>query len=236
MCLLSFLLTFTITLVDSIDCDSTYNYHLQGFAIHGERIYWSFGEVLVKTNRAGDKQDVNEVSMHHGGLTYYNGDIYVAGSGAAGQNIMVYDTTDLSFVTNHAIGFSSDGINYHADTFAVVVNAFVYLYNTGFEYDTSYNVGFDCGTGIQNICNINNAWYIGTYVANYGLVELDEKFFKKQRHPQSGAHGIGLWNTDTLALGQSTGSENNWGGRIYLYIIDRSPIRLHGAILRGILQ
>ncbi|MEO6807662.1 MAG: hypothetical protein ABI353_00925, partial [Isosphaeraceae bacterium] len=65
--------------VHVIQCEGVYPQHLQGVCIDEKgSIYWSFTDVLVKTDLVGKRIAKAPVASHHGDLCYLDGRLYVA--------------------------------------------------------------------------------------------------------------------------------------------------------------
>jgi len=96
----------------SVTCDGQYGGHLQGIATDGySAIFWSFTVALVKTNMNGGIYRQVDVPTHHGDLVYRDGAVYVAvnlglfnqEAGKADSWVYVYDASDLTLITRHAV-------------------------------------------------------------------------------------------------------------------------------------
>jgi hypothetical protein len=65
--------------VHAVQCDGTYPHHLQGICTNErDAIYWSFTDILVKTDQQGRVSKKIPVANHHGDLCFHDGKIYVA--------------------------------------------------------------------------------------------------------------------------------------------------------------
>ena len=85
-------------------CEGAYTDHLQGICTNdGDAIYWSFTDVLVKTDLDGKIVARKDVASHHGDLCFHDGRVYVAvnlgkfnqPAGQADSWIYVYDAETL---------------------------------------------------------------------------------------------------------------------------------------------
>ena len=100
-----------------IRCEGDYQYHLQGFASDGQSIFWTFTNVLVKTDMNGKKLQEVPVPSHHGDCCVVDGKVYVGthlGWPSKGRTswIYVYNCSDLSFVEKFNIPeYDYDGVD-----------------------------------------------------------------------------------------------------------------------------
>jgi hypothetical protein len=66
-------------LAETIQCEGTYPMHLQGISTDKKNnVYWSYTNVMVRTDLKGKVLNRVEVLNHHGDLCYADGKIYVA--------------------------------------------------------------------------------------------------------------------------------------------------------------
>jgi hypothetical protein len=61
-----------------IRCDGEYTKHLQGVATDGESLYWSFTDIIVRTDRGGKILATQRAPSHQGDLCFKGGVVYVA--------------------------------------------------------------------------------------------------------------------------------------------------------------
>ena len=95
-----------------VTSEGTYRRHLQGFCTDQRAsIYWSWTDVLVKTDAQGKVQAKREVANHHGDLCYADGKIYVAVNlgkfnqppGKEDSWVYVYDAKNLEERARHRV-------------------------------------------------------------------------------------------------------------------------------------
>ena len=63
---------------EKICCDGEYQRHLQGVATDGESLYWSFTDVILRTDRTGKILASQRAPSHQGDLCFKDGVVYVA--------------------------------------------------------------------------------------------------------------------------------------------------------------
>ena len=61
-----------------VTCEGTYPRHLQGVAIDGRAIYWSWTDALVKTDMQGRLMKRAKAASHHGDLCVVKDKVFVA--------------------------------------------------------------------------------------------------------------------------------------------------------------
>lgn len=193
----------------TISCEGTYPQHLQGVAVGGESIYWSFTTRLVKTNQLGAIEHEIDVANHHGDLCFHNGQIYVAVNlgkfndpkGNADSWVYVYNATTLDEVARHEcqqVFHGAGGIGVNADHFFVVgglpdgvpVN-YVYEYDAEFQFIKKHIL--DSGhtlMGIQTATFANDRWWFGCYGKPANLLVADSQFQLLGRYEYNCALGI----------------------------------------------
>lgn len=95
-----------------VTCEGTYKQHLQGVCTNvRDAIYWSWTDVLVKTDAKGHVLQKVQVASHHGDLCYHEGRVYVAvnlgkfneAPGKADSWVYVYDAETLAEVARHPV-------------------------------------------------------------------------------------------------------------------------------------
>ena len=114
-----------------VQCEGTYQHHLQGVATDRQSIFWSFTTTLVKTDQKGKLIKKKSVANHHGDLCFQNGKIYVAVNlgkfndpkGNADSWVYVYHAETLQLLVRHAVPeafHGAGGIGYRDQMFFVV--------------------------------------------------------------------------------------------------------------------
>lgn len=178
-----------------IICEGQYKLHLQGVAGNGvDRIYWSFTDVLVKTDAAGTVLAKVDVPRHHGDLCLAGDKLYVAWSNkfnspGADSKIYVYNAEDLSLleiVPVKEVIFGAGGVE-HLDGHFYVIGGLppgyeentVYEYDSEWKYVTSHTLpsGYT-NLGIQTVCFHDGFFWFGCYTVakKKGLIRTDRDF------------------------------------------------------------
>jgi hypothetical protein len=112
-----------------VTCEGTYARHVQGICTNErDAIYWSWTDVLVKTDADGHVLKKVDVASHHGDLCYHDGRVYVAvnlgkfnePAGKADSWVYVYDGDTLAELSRHAVPENADSwvYVYDGDTLA----------------------------------------------------------------------------------------------------------------------
>lgn len=183
-------------LFHNVDCEGAYAGHLQGICTdNAEFIFWSFTDVLVKTDRDGKVVAKAPVANHHGDLCYRDGNIYVAvnlGSfndprGLADSWVYVYRAADLSETARHKVPeavYGAGGIAYGDGCFLVVgglppnatVN-YAYQYDDAFRFVKRHAIASGyTRKGIQTAAHSKGFWWFGCYGTPCVLLKTDESF------------------------------------------------------------
>ena len=130
---LTFLLLFVLlgtAFAEEIRRPEEYRYHLQGTASDGNSIFWTFTDVLVKTDMQGNLVKEIQVPSHHGDCCVEGGKLYVSTHmnwprKDATSWIYVYDCADLAFVTKYPLAEYDqrgvDGITFHDGHFYICI-------------------------------------------------------------------------------------------------------------------
>ncbi len=189
---------------DTVRCEEIYvgsknlNRHKQGMASdYKQFLYWSHNEKLVKSDFSGKILKMVDVPNHHGDLTWYMGNIYVAVNhgefstviGLADNWIYVYDGENLNFIRKMPVpelAYGAGGIGCHHGRLMVVGGvADLCTENYVFEYDLQGNfikrhtiASGATHLGIQTINYWGGKWYLGCYGPpnNVGLIVTDYEF------------------------------------------------------------
>lgn len=195
----------------NLNCEGTYRGHLQGICTDDkESVFWSFTDVLVKTDREGKIVKKVSVASHHGDLCYHDGKVYVAvnlrkfnnAEGHAGSWVYVYDPADLRELTRHKAAeviYGAGGIGYHDGRFFVVgglpedVNEnYIYEYDKDFKFVKRHVL--ESGhtfLGIQTATHTGGYWWFGCYgKPARELLKADESFHMVGKYVFNCALGI----------------------------------------------
>ena len=177
----------------AVDCEGTYPKHLQGICTNDcDSIYWSFTDVLVKTDVLGRVQRKIAVDDHHGDLCFHNGRVYVAvnlgefnqPAGKADSWVYVYDGETLRELARHetpevvhgAGGVASDG-----EKFLVVGGLpegigenYLYEYDRDLRFVRRHVLESDyTRLGIQTAAFAHGQWWFGCYGSPQVLLKAD---------------------------------------------------------------
>jgi glycerophosphoryl diester phosphodiesterase len=191
-------------------CEGAYPRHLQGICIDGQgAIYWSFTDVLLKSDVTGKVIKQRPVANHHGDLCYQDGKLYVAVNlgkfnelpGKADSWVYVYDADSLAEAARHKVPeavHGAGGIGWHNGHFMVVgglppgVNEnYVYEYDEAFRFIRKHIIqsGYTL-MGIQTAEFINGCWWFGCYGNPRVLLKTDETFHLVGRYEFDCALGL----------------------------------------------
>lgn len=167
----------------AVRCDGFYPKHLQGVAADGQgALFWSFTDILVKTDEAGEVLEKLDVADHHGDLCYHDGRVWVAvnlasfnrPAGQADSWIYVYDAGSLEEVARHPtpeVVHGAGGMGWNAGQFVVVgglpegtpVN-YLYLYDENLRFQRRIEIpGGTTRLGIQTAAFAGGRWWFGCY-------------------------------------------------------------------------
>ncbi|OGV63038.1 MAG: hypothetical protein A2283_14795 [Lentisphaerae bacterium RIFOXYA12_FULL_48_11] len=181
----------------TVICEGSYAKHLQGICIDGKgSIFWSFTDVLVKTDADGRVLKQIPVASHHGDLCYRDGKLYVAvnlgkfndpGGTAADSWVYVYNADDLSEISRNKLPeviYGAGGMAYRDRNFIIVGGLpdgveenHVYEYDPDFRFVKRHviNSGYT-SRGIQTATFSCGRWWFGCYGKPQVLLKTDENF------------------------------------------------------------
>ena len=170
-------------MIDTIRCDGDYRYHLQGVACDGKSLYWSFTDVLVKTDLSGRLVKSVPVAFHSGDLCEKDGVLYVATNlgefnteDRAKSFVYAYRADDLSKCGEWAVPelvHGAGGITCANGRFYVIgglprnhVKNYVYEYAPDFKFVKRHDLesGYT-ELGIQTVHHSGGKFYCGCYGA-----------------------------------------------------------------------
>ncbi len=181
---------------DSIECEGTYSKHLQGIAVQGdEYIFWSFTDILLKTDLQGKILVKVRVDSHSGDLCVLGEKIYVAVNlgefnqepGKADSWIYVYDSGNLELLSRHPIPqvvHGAGGLDCQEGSFYVVGGLpegyrenYVYQYDPEFNFIKRHVIesGYTL-KGIQTACFSRGYWWFGCYGDPRETIQADPDF------------------------------------------------------------
>lgn len=178
-----------------VQCEGSYQHHLQGICVDDDAIYWSFTTTLVKTDLAGKLIKQIPVVNHHGDLCYHGGRLYVAVNlgkfndprGNADSWIYVYDAGSLNELARHEVQqvfYGAGGIGYRDGRFFVVGGLpgdieenYVYEYDREFKFIGKHAINSgQTRLGIQTAAFAHDRWWFGCYGTPKILLVTDAEF------------------------------------------------------------
>ncbi len=177
----------------AVRCEGSYQGHLQGVCTNQrDAIYWSFTDVLVKTDPHGKIIHRQDVANHHGDLCFHGGRVYVAvnlgkfnqPAGAADSWIYVYDADTLDELQRKAVPelvHGAGGIAFGDGRFIVVGGLpgeidenYLYEYDETLTFRRRHVLasGYTL-MGIQTAAFFDGHWWFGCYGAPRKLLKAD---------------------------------------------------------------
>ncbi len=190
-------------------CEGTYPHHLQGIAVDGEAIYWSFTTTLVKTDLDGKLLKKVPVANHHGDLCFDDGKLFVAvnlgkfndPNGNADSWVYVYDSDALNEIARHEVQevfHGAGGIGIRDGRFFVVGGLpadveenYVYEYDGEFGFVKKHVIeSGQTHLGIQTATFAHDRWWFGCYGDPKILLVTDSDFQMKGRYEFDCSLGI----------------------------------------------
>ncbi|MEZ6091452.1 MAG: hypothetical protein R3C05_26235 [Pirellulaceae bacterium] len=193
----------------NIDCEGTYQHHLQGICADTEAIYWSFTTTLVKTDLDGKLLKKVPVANHHGDLCFHDGKLYIAVNlgkfndpkGNADSWVYVYDADTLKELSRHEVRqvfHGAGGIGFRDDHFFVVGGLpdgveenYVYEYDGEFRLVKKHVImSGHTHLGIQTATFAHDRWWFGCYGDPKILLVTDADFQMKGRYEFDCSLGI----------------------------------------------
>ena len=172
----------------------SYPRHLQGVCTNErDSVYWSFTDVLVKTDAQGKLVKQTPGPNHLGDICYDGGKIYVAvnlglfndAEKRADSWVYVYDANDLTLLSKHKTPeavYGAGGIAVHGGRFLVVGGLpkgfeenYVFEYDRGFRFVRRHVLrsGYTL-LGIQTAAFSDGQWWFGCYGKPAILLTADE--------------------------------------------------------------
>lgn len=170
-----------LPLLADVECEGDYDGHLQGVASDGANLFWSFTDVLVKTDRSGHVVRKADVPRHSGDLCVRDSIIYVATNlgrfnteNEAKSSVCAYRMEDLSKVGEWPLPeliHGAGGMTFANGRFYVVgglpkshMKNYVYEYTEDFVFVRRHEL--DSGPtllGIQTAHFSGGRFYFGCY-------------------------------------------------------------------------
>lgn len=221
----------------STTCEGAYPRHLQGICTDDrDAIYWSWTDVLVKTDSRGHVLKQVKVANHHGDLCFHDGKVFVAvnlgefnrPAGRADSWVFVYDGKTLAELARHHVPelvHGAGGIGYHNGGFIVVGGLpegvkenYVYEYDADFVFQKRHVLasGYTL-MGIQTAAFAHGAWYFGCYGNPKVLLRADPRFQLTGRWEFDAALGIVGLADGRFLIGQNSNIRGKgYEGRVAL--------------------
>lgn len=210
--------------VSEVICDGVYERHLQGVCTDGrEAIFWSWGNVLVKTDLQGRVLRQAPAAWHHGDLCFHAGKVFVAvnlgkfnqPAGHADSWVYVYDADNLVELARHPVPevvHGAGGIAHGEGRFAVVgglppgVNEnYVYEYGEKFAFRKRHVLASGyTAMGIQTAEWANGSWWFGCYGDPGVLLRADAAFRLTGKWESEAALGIAGLPDGSLWIARNT--------------------------------
>ncbi len=224
----------------AVQCEGAYPGHLQGVCTNErDAIYWSFTDVLLKTDRDGNIVQRKNVASHHGDLCYRDGRVYVAVNLGkfnlpAGQEdswVYVYDADTLEELQRkpapelvHGAGGMAFG-----DGRFIVVGGLPSGIDENYLYEYDENLKFrrrhvlDSGhtlLGIQTAANIDGAWWFGCYGSPRKLLKADRSFGMAGKWNFDASLGIVGLADGRILVARGTRDQDGHRGELKLAVPD----------------
>ena len=225
----------------NVQCEGSYQHHLQGICADNEAIYWCFTTTLVKTNLDGKLLKKIPVANHHGDLCIHDGKLYVAVNlgkfndpeGNANSWVYVYDAADLSFVGKHEtpeVFFGAGGISVKDDHFFVVGGLpdgveenYVYEYDGEYAFvKKSVIKSGHTFLGIQTATFANDRWWFGCYGTPKILLVTDADFTFIGRYEYDCSLGIAGISDGQFLSANGRSEKQNCTGSVRLAVADET--------------
>lgn len=205
-------------------CDGAYPRHLQGICTNErDALYWSWTDVLLKTDLNGRALQRVPVANHHGDLCFHEDQVYVAVNlgkfnqppGQADSWIFVYDAGTLAEHARHPVPelvHGAGGVAYREGKFFVVgglpadaTENYVYEYDRQFQFQKRHTLasGYTL-MGIQTVAFANGSWWFGCYGNPRVVLRADPGFQLTGRWDFDASLGIIGLPDGRLLIGQNT--------------------------------
>ena len=207
----------------TIVSEGVYPGHLQGICVDDDAIYWSWTDVLVKTDMTGKVIRKLEVPSHHGDLCYHDGKIYVAVNlgkfnqpeGQADSWVYVYDAATLEELDRHPVQelvHGAGGMAFQEGRFIIVGGLppgtdenYLYEYTPDFTFvrrhvlESGYTL-----MGIQTIAFDKGNWWFGCYGKPTVLLQADGDFQMVSKREFDASLGIVGLSDGRILIGTNT--------------------------------
>ncbi len=204
-----------VSFPETITCEGKYPNHLQGICTNGKDvIYWSFTDMLVKTDFKGNTIKQIAVDNHHGDLCFANGRIFVAVNlnefnnpeGHADSWVYEYDSETLSELKRYQLPeviYGAGAIACDGTRFIVAGGLpegrsenYLYEYDMQFAYKRTHVLPGYTLMGIQTIAYETDRWWFGCYGNPPRMLTTDDNFRRIGQREFDCALGITKLSSD----------------------------------------
>jgi hypothetical protein len=207
-----------------VTCEGTYTRHVQGVCTNErDAIYWSWTDVLVKTDADGHVLKQVKVASHHGDLCFHDGRVYVAvnlgkfnePAGKADSWVYVYDGDTLAELARHPVPevvHGAGGMAFHDGKFIVIGGLppdvdenYLYEYDLDFKFQRRHVLASGHTLmGIQTVAVSGDSWWFGCYGKPKVLLRADAAFKFTGKWEFDGSYGIVPLGDGKFLVGQNT--------------------------------
>ncbi len=213
-----------------IICEGRYPNHLQGITGNGvDTLFWSFTDVLVKTDLAGKVLVRVGVPYHHGDLCLAGDKLLVAWSNkfnapGADSRVYIYDAADLTLeriVPVPEATFGAGGMDAKDGHYFIIGGLpegyeenYVHEYDDGFRHLRTHVLkSGHTHLGIQTACFHDAHWWFGCYTieGRKGLLKTDAALNLLGIYDVSPAIGLVGWGAGRFWMAQHFGDQ--WQAR-----------------------
>ncbi len=213
-----FIFTFLVSIYSAfgadwkkVECIGTYSHHLQGIAIGGEKIYWSYTTKILRTDSNGTIEKITDAPSHQGDCCFNDGKLYVATNlgkfntkTKAKNFVYIYDA-DLKFeraVPIEGLEGGLGGMEFHDGHFYMVggvdkseTHFKICKYTPDFKLVKTYLVPVgESELGVQTICRAYGKFWLGCYIKKGApkkrLWVMDDDFNIIEKLPTDASFGI----------------------------------------------
>jgi len=212
----------SLQIPDKIVCQGEYKGHLQGVCTDKKgNLFWSFTDVIVKTDLSGEIISRIELPSHQGDMTWHEGKVYVAVNhgkfneepGQADSWIYILSDKDLKLLEKvkapelvHGCGGMAWG-----DGKFIVVGGLPETHDRNYLYEYSEDLEFvkrhllesgQTRKGIQTAEYFNGQWWFGTYDRDNSTLVADKSYKLLERYQTDCSLGIVDMENNIMLFGR----------------------------------